>query len=215
MARSSDKTKNTSQTTLTLKLTLEQRDRLRRIVESRAKELQALTGQDLNITASDIVRWLIDREAEARGFIEPKMTASALAETMVPNTIPMSSTAHVPVSSSMPDVLRPLANVVPMPNQAFASEPTLLSENGADTQAAPSPAMSAPRTRKVASAVLKSPDKLRAKIEEALSRGRFKQRELAEASGVSRSMVSRFVRGGSVTADTLRLVALGFEKLKK
>jgi uncharacterized membrane protein len=214
MARSSDKTKNTSQTTLTLKLTLEQRDRLRRIVESRAKELQALTGQELNITASDIVRWLIDREAEARGFIEPKMTASALAEAMIPNTIPMSSTDHVPVSSTMPDVLRPLANVVPMPNQTFATEPTLLSENGVDTQAAPPPAMSAPRTRKVSSAVLKSPDKLRERIEDALSRGRFKQRELAEASGISRSMVSRFVRGGGVTAETLRLLASGFETLK-
>lgn len=216
MATSSKKSKATRITTLTLKLTIEQRERLRRVVESRATELHALTGQALALTASDIVRWLIDREAEARGIIEPRVTSSTLADTLIPTTVPMSTTERVPVSSTLPAVLQPLADI-PSHGGFIPAEPTMLSEleDEAEAPTRLDPTRSVGRSRKkpAVGKLIASPDVLRAKVEDALSSGKIKQRELAEAAGVSRTMVSRFVRGGDVSPETLRAIAVGFAKL--
>ncbi len=211
MAATRGKTNPARLTTLTLKMTVEQRDRLRRIVESRARELLELSGQELNITASDVVRWLIDREAEARGIIEPKVASSALTEVTIPTTLPMSSTEHIPVSSSMPEVLRPLGNTPPTaPGEAIAAEPTLISDVG---QVSSAPEETERRRRKPRKTKASSPRELQERIVDALSRGAFKQRELADASGVSRSLVSRFVRGGTVADDAVRRLRRGYSKL--
>ena len=58
--------KQVKSTILTLKLTKAERERLAAIVDARAAELRTLTGQEIQITASSMIRWLIEKEAVAR-----------------------------------------------------------------------------------------------------------------------------------------------------
>lgn len=53
---------------LTLKLTLAERARLKRLVEAREEELRKLTGQRIDVSASAYIRWLMDRDSQERGL---------------------------------------------------------------------------------------------------------------------------------------------------
>ena len=54
--------------TLTLKVTKAERKRLNELAAARAKELQERTGQRIAVSASALIRWLMDREADQRGL---------------------------------------------------------------------------------------------------------------------------------------------------
>jgi hypothetical protein len=53
---------------LSFKLTEVERALIGRLVKARAEEVRKLTGQRLNITAGSYLRWLVLRDAEARGM---------------------------------------------------------------------------------------------------------------------------------------------------
>lgn len=56
---------------LTLKLTKQDHDRLAKLVEARAIEIEEATGQRIDLTASGYLRWLMDQDALARGLVVP------------------------------------------------------------------------------------------------------------------------------------------------
>ena len=55
--------------TFTLKFSAEERELVGRLVEARAKELRELTGSDVDVTIASYLRWLIERDAHARGLL--------------------------------------------------------------------------------------------------------------------------------------------------
>jgi hypothetical protein len=55
-------------TVYTLRFTQEERALVGRLIEARAAELREATGQDLEVTISSYLRWLIERDAQARGL---------------------------------------------------------------------------------------------------------------------------------------------------
>jgi hypothetical protein len=58
-------------TTFTLKFSAEERELVGRLIASREKELRDATGQDLDVTIASYLRWLIDKDAQARGLKNP------------------------------------------------------------------------------------------------------------------------------------------------
>lgn len=58
-------------TTFTLKFTPEERELVQRLVEARAKELREAAGQAIDVTIASYLRWLIERDAQARGLRKP------------------------------------------------------------------------------------------------------------------------------------------------
>ena len=56
----------------TLRFTAEERLLVDKLVEARAKELRELAGGSVEVTPTSLLRWLIEREAEARGFAKRK-----------------------------------------------------------------------------------------------------------------------------------------------
>jgi hypothetical protein len=57
---------------ISLKVSQAFRTKLARLVELRAAELYALTGQRITLTASAVLRWLVEREWEARETTAPE-----------------------------------------------------------------------------------------------------------------------------------------------
>jgi hypothetical protein len=66
--------------TITLKLSVRERERLRQLMEARAAELFKMTGQHIPVTIAAYLRWLMDRDAEARGLApisgEPRVSSA-------------------------------------------------------------------------------------------------------------------------------------------
>src|SRR5690242_2357307 len=58
----------TGTTTFTLKFTTAERELVGRLLDARAKELREVTGQDMEVTIAGYLRWLIERDAQARGL---------------------------------------------------------------------------------------------------------------------------------------------------
>jgi hypothetical protein len=58
-------------TTFTLKFTQEERELVQRLVEARAEELRKAAGQAIEVTIASYLRWLIERDAQARGLRKP------------------------------------------------------------------------------------------------------------------------------------------------
>jgi len=56
------------ETTFTLKFSTAERELVGRLVEARAKELRAVAGTDIDVTIASYLRWLIERDAQARGL---------------------------------------------------------------------------------------------------------------------------------------------------
>lgn len=73
---------------MTLKLSGPERARLDRLVESRAAELQKLTGQRIELSVAAYLRWLQDRDAEARGIALEEEMASEPAPPPTPKPPP-------------------------------------------------------------------------------------------------------------------------------
>ena len=194
---------------LTLKISHEERERLRRITVARERELLELTGQRLELKPSDIVRWLLDKESVARGLLGPQGPSTHANETVAAPTVMISMLERVPVSSSLPAVLEPSPPPVPLPKSpmqgALGEEPTMISEEeGAAT---------VPGARASTSASLvKNPNLLRETLDKEIGAGKFRQRDVADASGLPRGEVSRFLRGDDL--DSKRLRRLGFALVK-
>jgi hypothetical protein len=53
---------------MTLKLSGPERARLDKLVDARSAEIQKLTGQRIELSLAAYIRWLFDRDAEARGI---------------------------------------------------------------------------------------------------------------------------------------------------
>jgi hypothetical protein len=60
-----------SETTFTLKFSPEERELVGRLVEARAKDLREIAGSDVDVTIASYLRWLIERDAQARGLAGP------------------------------------------------------------------------------------------------------------------------------------------------
>jgi hypothetical protein len=58
-------------TTFTLKFTTDERELVQHLVEARAKELREAAGQAIDVTIASYLRWLIERDAQARGLRKP------------------------------------------------------------------------------------------------------------------------------------------------
>jgi hypothetical protein len=75
--------------TLTLKLSQPERDQLEQLLQARAAELHKLTGQHIPVSISGYLRWLMDRDAEARGLApvttEPPATEPSAGPTASPS----------------------------------------------------------------------------------------------------------------------------------
>jgi hypothetical protein len=61
----------TESTTFTLKFTTDERELVGDLIEVRAKELRETTGQDIEVSIASYIRWLIERDAQARGLRRP------------------------------------------------------------------------------------------------------------------------------------------------
>ena len=59
------------ETTFTLKFSSEERKLVGRLVEARAKELREVAGSEIDVTIASYLRWLIERDAHARGLVGP------------------------------------------------------------------------------------------------------------------------------------------------
>jgi hypothetical protein len=57
--------------TFTWKLSAEERDLLRRLVQARAAELHEATGQQLEVSIASYLRWLVEQDAKKRGLLKP------------------------------------------------------------------------------------------------------------------------------------------------
>ena len=75
---------------MTLKLSGPERARLDRLVESRAAEIQKLTGQRIELSVAAYLRWLQDRDAEARGIALEEEEPAPDAPTPPPTPKPLS-----------------------------------------------------------------------------------------------------------------------------
>jgi hypothetical protein len=53
---------------ITLKVTKPERERLKKLIAAREAEIEKLTGEHFDVSISGYVRWLIDRDAKARGL---------------------------------------------------------------------------------------------------------------------------------------------------
>ena len=56
------------ETNFTLRFSAEERELVGRLVEARAKELREMTGSEVEVTVAGYLRWLVDRDAQARGL---------------------------------------------------------------------------------------------------------------------------------------------------
>ena len=62
---------------LAVRLSPAERSTLERLVRARADELARLAGQPIEVTAASYIRWLLLRDAEARGLAPPRAQAPA------------------------------------------------------------------------------------------------------------------------------------------
>lgn len=53
---------------VTLKVTKPERERLRKLVAAREAEIEELTGEHFDVSISQYIRWLLERDAKARGI---------------------------------------------------------------------------------------------------------------------------------------------------
>jgi hypothetical protein len=67
--------------TLTLKVSEDERALLARLAEDRARELHELTGQRIPVTISALLRWLAEQEAGRRGLLEPSVELAPSVQT--------------------------------------------------------------------------------------------------------------------------------------
>ncbi len=63
------------ETSFTLRFSAEERELVGRLVEARAKELRDLTGAEVEVTVAGYLRWLFERDAQARGLSGPATAA--------------------------------------------------------------------------------------------------------------------------------------------
>lgn len=58
-------------TTYTVRFTPEERELVQQLLEARAKELSEAAGQAIDVKVASYLRWLIERDAQARGLRKP------------------------------------------------------------------------------------------------------------------------------------------------
>lgn len=60
------------ETTFTLKFAPEERELVGRLVDARVQELRDAAGIDIDLSIAAYIKWLIERDAQARGLSSPK-----------------------------------------------------------------------------------------------------------------------------------------------
>jgi hypothetical protein len=84
---------------LTIKLSAHDRTLLGRLAESRAEELRKLTGQSIDVSMSSLLRWVVEKEAAARGI-----ASDAAPEEPAPDAVALQKRLEAVLAKGMTSV---------------------------------------------------------------------------------------------------------------